>query len=112
MDKYKDVAENRLGNKKSHGNHKIHPEILAQKAHVQGQFASRVMEEFMDEAYGEVLVDLFQEWLKTEPHETKTREFLYSTAMGLGSLRHKLIQMETLGRNIPTLQEMEKDNAN
>lgn len=110
MDKYKDVAERRLGNKKSHGQHKTHPEILAQQAHTRGQFASRVLDEFFTEAYGEVLVDLFEQWLQTEPHETKTREFLYSTAMGLGSVRHKLMQMETLGRNVPVLNEMEKEN--
>ena len=110
MDKYKETAAKRLGNSKSHGNHKTHPEILAQQAHTKGEFASRVMDEFFTEAYGDVLIDLFQEWLKSEPHETKTREFLYSTAMGLGEVRKKLISIETYGRNVPTLREMEKEN--
>lgn len=110
MDKYKDVATKRLNNKKSHGNHETHPEVLAQQAHTRGEFASKVMDDFFTEAYGEVLVDLFTQWLRTQPHETKTREFLYSTAMGLGSVREKLIQMETYGRNVPTLKEMEKEN--
>ena len=108
MDKYKDIAEKHLGNKKSHGKHKVHPEVLAQEAHYKGEFASRVLDEFMDEAYGKILIDYFMAWLKTQPHETKTREFLYSCAMGLGDVRSKLVQMETYGKNIPTLQEMEK----
>jgi len=29
MDKYRQTAEKRLGNNKSYGNHKIHPEELA-----------------------------------------------------------------------------------
>ena len=111
MEKYKDIAEKRFGNKKSHGKHKTHPEILAQQAHVKGEFASRTLDEFFNEAYGEVLCDLFHQWLVTEPHETKTREFLYSTAMGLGSVREKLIQMETYGKNIPTLKDIEEKNG-
>ena len=110
MDKYKDVAEKRFGNKISHGKHKTHPEVLAQQAHIKGEFASRVLEEFFTEAYGEILCDLFMQWLKTQPHETKTREFLYSTAMGLGSVREKLKQMETYGKNVPVVKEMEKNN--
>ena len=59
MDKYKPIAEKRLGNKKSHGHHKIHPEELARRAHVKGYFASKERDEFFDEVYGEVLVDYF-----------------------------------------------------
>ena len=53
-------------------------------------------------AYGDILVDYFVAWLKTEPHETKSREFLYSTCMALGDVKSKLIQYETYGNNIPT----------
>ena len=51
MDKYKATAEKRLSNTKSYGNHKIHPEELARRAHVQGKFAARERDEFFDEAY-------------------------------------------------------------
>ena len=108
MDKYKDTASKRLGNQASHGKYKVHPEALAQQAHVKGEFATKVMDDFFTEIYGDVLVDLFMEWLNTEPHETKTREFLYSTAMGLGSVREKLIATQTYGKNIPALREMEE----
>lgn len=103
--KYRDVAEKRLGNNKSYGKHKIHPEELARRAHVKGHFAAKERDEFFDEVYGEVLVDLFSEWLKTESHETKSREFLYSTAMALGSVKEKMIHFETYGKNIPHINE-------
>ena len=110
MEKYRETAERRMANNKSHGKHKTHPEVLAQQAHVKGEFASRTMDEFFTDVYGEVLVDLFMKWLTTEHHEVKSREFLYSTAMGLGSVREKLIQMETYGRNVPVVKDLEKDN--
>ena len=111
MDKYRGIAEKKLGNKKSYGNHKIHPEELARVAHVRGHFVTKERDEFFDEVYGEVLVDLFLEWLKTDPHETKSREFLYSSAMALGSVKEKMISFETYGKNIPHLKE-DSDEGN
>lgn len=108
MEKYRSVAEKKLANKKGREGYKVHPEALAQQAHVQGEFATKAMDDFFTEAYGDVLVDLFVQWLQTEPHETKTREFLYSTAMGLGSLREKLISIQTYGKNLPALKQMEE----
>jgi sulfatase maturation enzyme AslB (radical SAM superfamily) len=105
MDKYKKTAETRLGNTKSYGNHKTHPEELARIAHVKGHFAAKERDEFFDEVYGEVLVDFFLEWLKTEPHETKSREFLYASAMALGSVKQRMINFEMCGKNIPHLME-------
>ena len=105
MEKYRKAAEKKLGNKKSYGNHKVHPEELARSAHVKGHFAARERDEFFDEVYGEVLVDFFIEWLKTEPHETKSREFLYSSALALGSVKEKMMNFEMYGKNIPHLQE-------
>ena len=105
MEKYRQTAEKRLGNNKSYGNHKIHPEELARRAHVKGLFASKERTEFFDEAYGEVLVDYFVEWLQTDPHETKSREFLYAAAMALGSVKEKMMGFEMYGKNIPHLME-------
>ena len=112
MDKYRKAAETRLGNTKSYGNHKIHPEELARRAHVKGHFATKEREEFYEEVYGEVLVDFFLEWLKTEPHETKSREFLYSSAMALGSVKERMINFEMYGKNIPHLMEDTTDESN
>jgi len=111
-EKYRQVAEKRLGNDKSYGNHKIHPDELARRAHVQGHFAAKERDAFFDEVYGEVLVDLFCEWLKTDSHETKSREFLYSTAMALGSVKEKMIHFETYGKNVPHLKEDNENETN
>ena len=98
MEKYRETGEKRLTDK-------VHPDLQAKQALVNAEFASREREEFFNSAYGEVLVDLFINWLKTDPHETKSREFLYSTAMALGSVKEKLLHIETYGRNIPHLEE-------
>lgn len=105
MEKYRETAEKRLNNKKSYGNHKIHPEELARRAHVKGHFAAKERDVFFDEVYGEVLVDYFIEWLQTDPHETKSREFLYGAAMALGSVKEKMVSFEMYGKNVPHLQE-------
>ena len=96
MDKYRKAAEKKL-------TQKIHPDTLAREALVNSEFASRERENFFNDAYGDVLTDLFIEWLKTEPHENKSREFLYSTAMALGSVKERLLHIETYGRNIPEI---------
>jgi len=105
MEKYRQTAEKKLGNTRSHGHHKVHPDELARQAHTKGTFATQEREQFFDEVYGEVLVDFFLEWLKTESHETKSREFLYSSAMALGSVKSKMISYEMYGKNVPHIQE-------
>jgi len=105
MEKYRQTAEKKLGNTRSHGHHKVHPDELARQAHTKGTFATQEREQFFDEVYGEVLVDFFLEWLKTESHETKSREFLYSSAMALGSVKSKMINYEMYGKNVPHIQE-------
>ena len=105
MEKYRQTAEKKLGNTRSHGHHKVHPDELARQAHTKGTFATQEREQFFDEVYGEVLVDFFLEWLKTESHETKSREFLYSSAMALGSVKAKMISYEMYGKNVPHIQE-------
>ena len=104
MDKYKKKANEKLANDTGHGRHRTHPDVLAQEALRDGEFASREREDFFTGVYGEIMVDYFIQWLQTEPHETKTREFLYSAAMGLGDVKTRLIQKETLAKNIPALQ--------
>ena len=94
MDKYRKTAEKKL-------TQKIHPDMIARQALVDAEFASRDREHFFNEAYGEILVDYFIKWLQTEPHESKSREFLYAAAMGLGDVKAKLIAIETYGKNIP-----------
>ena len=108
---YEDVAKRRLANKANHGAHKIHPDVLARKAHVDAEFTSRVLDEFFMSSYGEILVDYFTQWLKTDPHETKTREFLYSCAMALGSVKEQLVRQELYGKNVPVMDDIKNKAA-
>jgi len=83
----------------------MHPDQQAKEALVKASFSSREREEFFEDAYGELLVEYFVNWLKTEPHENKTREFIYNSALALGDVKQKLIGYEMYGRNIPHMGE-------
>jgi hypothetical protein len=100
MEKYRRAAEKKLGDK-------VHPDIIAQEALETAEFSSREREYFFDRAYGELLTDYFVEWLKTAPHEIKHREFIYNSALALGDVKSRLIAVETLGKNIPYMKDME-----
>jgi len=98
MKQYKETAEKRLTNK-------VHPDRQAQLALANAKFSQQHREEFFTDAYGDILVDLFIQWLGTEPHESKSRDHLYHCAMALGSVKEKLIQIETYGGNLETIKE-------
>ena len=102
MDKYRKTAEKRLKGQ--------HPDVLAKEALVRAEFSSREREQFFEDAYGELLVEYFINWLKTDPHEQKTREFIYNSALALGDVKQKLIGYETYGRNIPHMGEDNETN--
>jgi len=105
MEKYKESGEKRMTKK-------MHPDRLSQMALQEASFATDVRDKFFDSAYGDILVDFFMEWLKTEPHETKTREHLYACSMALGSVKEKLISIETKGRNIPVIEKLSEVDSN
>jgi hypothetical protein len=92
----------------------VEPFRDAQLALTRGQFATKEREEFFNEAFTDILTELFSQWVKSEPHCTKEREFLYHTALALGSVKENLIKRETLGRNakyIQNPQEAEEQNT-
>ena len=91
---------------------KVHPDRLSQIALAEAKFSTSTRNSFFDSAYGDILVDFFVEWLKTEPHETKTREHLYACSMALGSVKEKLISIETKGRNIPIIEKLGEEDSN
>ena len=97
MDKYRKTAEKKLKGQ--------HPDQIAKEALVRASFSSREREEFFDEAYGEILVEYFIQWLKTEPHENKSREFIYNSALALGDVKQKLIGYEVYGKNIHMMED-------
>ena len=97
MDKYKAAAEKKLKGQ--------HPDIIAKEALVKANFAKRERDNFFDETFGEIMVDYYSEWLSTAPHETKKREFIYSCALSIGDVKQRLVNYETLGKNIPIMEE-------
>jgi hypothetical protein len=101
MNKYKEGFKEKIKPKRNHetGEYVVEPFRDAQFALARAAFAKRDRETFFTDAYTDILSDLFVAWLKTEPHCQKEREYLYSTAMALGSVKEKLLQYETYGAN-------------
>ena len=97
MDKFRPQAEKRLKGQ--------HPDLLAKEALVKAEFATRERDTFFNEAYGELLVEYFINWLSTDPHEHKTREFIYNSALALGDVKQKLIGYEVYGKNVPHMED-------
>lgn len=102
MQKYKKTAEKRLKS--------VHPDVKAKEALVNAEFALREREQFFTGAFGELMVDYYLQFLNTEPHETKTREFIYSCVLSLGDVKGKLAQYEMYGKNIPHLEQQEDED--
>ena len=101
MEKYRKAAEKKL-------TEKVHPDMLAKDALQRAEFSSREREQFFDEVYGDILVEYFINWLKTDPHETKTREFIYNSALSLGDVKSRMVQFEMYGKNVPFLEDNKK----
>lgn len=101
VDKYKNGAKRKFKPKMDQqtGEYKANPFGDSQKALATAMFAKKERDEFFTEAYSDILVDLFSQWLMTEPHCLKEREYLYHVAMGLGSVKERLINVETFGFN-------------
>ena len=97
MEKYRKAAEKKLKGQ--------HPDMIAKEALVKAEFSSRQREDFFEDAYGEILVEYFISWLQTDPHESKTREFIYNSALALGDVKQRLINYETFGKNIPHMED-------
>ena len=95
MDKYRKTAEKKLKG--------VHPDELMREALQHAEFSSREREYFFDKVYGDILVDCFINFLQTEPHEAKKREKIYDTVLALGDVKARMIQYETLAKNVPHL---------
>lgn len=83
---------------------KINPFRDAHLNLAKAAFATENRNEFFDEAVSDILAGFFKQWLLSEPHETKTREYLYHCAMALGSIKEQLARYETLGKNTAAIQ--------
>ena len=103
--RYKKQAEARMHTKPQTGQSHTDPTLQYRKALLNAHFASEARTEFMDDAYGDILVDLFIKWIETNPHEERTREYLYSVAQGLGFVREKMVAYELSGKNAEFLNQ-------
>jgi hypothetical protein len=112
MDQYKQTFKSRTQPKMDYssgvGVVKVEPFKDAQLAHIKSMFAKEEREQFFTDCYGEILTDLFLTWLKTEPHATKERDYLYSVAMALGSVKEKMQGIEQRGANLAFLQQQKQ----
>ena len=102
MDKYRESAEKKLKGQ--------HPDTIAKEALVKAEFSSREREEFFEGVYGDLLVDYYLQFLNTEPHENKKREFIYSCVLSLGDVKSRMTQYETFGKNISHLGDNDETN--
>ena len=105
MDKYKQGAKRKFKPKMDQqtGEYKANPFGDSQQALTRAIFARKERDELFTEAYSDIVVDLFTQWLVTEPHCVKEREYLYHVAMALGSVKERLINVETYGFNQETI---------
>ena len=97
MDKYREPAEKKLKGQ--------HPDLVAKEALVTAEFASRERNVFFDKVYGDIMVDYYLQFLNTEPHEHKSREFIYNSVLALGDIKKRLVQYETYGKNVPHMED-------
>lgn len=99
MEKYRQAAEKKLIDTK------VHPDTLAREALVNAEFSAREREDFFNVVYGDILVDYFIQWVSTESHELKKREFIYNSALALGDVKSRMIGYETYGKNVRHLED-------
>lgn len=90
-------------------------EMEERKSHYQailahrGQVANREREAFFDEAYAEIMLDLFMRWCQTDLHEYQLRESLYQNVLALGAVKSKLAEYDMYSRNAPFLMENDEE---
>lgn len=113
MQKYANASKKHFKPKRDPvtGEHVVKPFDDAQGALAKAVFSKKEREEFFTEAYSEILIDLFKQWLGTEPHCSKEREYLYHTAMALGSVKEQLIKIENFGYNAEFIEESQLDST-
>jgi hypothetical protein len=90
------------------GKEKVDPFRDSQIALKQSMFAKAEREDFFKECYTDILTDLFMAWLKSPAHATKERDFLYASAMALGSVKAKMVGIEMYGTNMQFINQQNK----
>lgn len=91
----------------------IEPFRDAQRTLLNGKFSSQIRTEFFNDVFLDIIIDLFNQWLQTEPHALKEREYLYHAAMALGSVNEKMHAYEMAAKNVNfQALEAQKEEAN
>lgn len=65
-----------------------------------GEMADKAMKSLFDEAYGDILFDLFWTWCQTDINDVEKRERLFTHVLGMGAVKSKLNQYSMHGRNV------------
>lgn len=87
---------------------------VAQVLLLNGQSSAQYRTEFFDQIFIDLLNDLFSVWIHTSPEEVKKREYLYQSALALGSVKSWLLKAEQKGSNVGIMmhqQELAKKQA-
>jgi len=74
-----------------------------------GDFSNKEQTSFWNEAYGDILFDVFKAWLNTSHDDSGQREYLFNTAMALGQVREKLAGMSHVSNNIRYANSYKED---
>ena len=74
-----------------------------------GESSTQYRTEFFDQIFIDLLNDLFSVWIHTTPEEVKKREYLYQSALALGSVKSWLLKAEQKGSNVDTILGEHKD---
>lgn len=93
------------------GENTVNPFRDAQFALARATFVKQERAELFDAAYADILTELFKAWLTSAPHEVKTREYLYSCAMALGTVKSQLINYEKYGKNAAFMNNLKGQDA-
>ena len=56
------------------------------------------------------MTDYYLKFMSTEPHEHKSREFIYSCVLALGDVKQRLANYETYGKNVPIMEDNDGGN--
>lgn len=74
-----------------------------------GETSNREREAFFDEAYAEIMLDLFMRWCQTGLQEVELRESLFQNVLALGAVKGKLAEYSMYARNAPFMMENENE---
>jgi len=101
------LLEEREANQNLHESFHRNAQIIL----LNGESSTQYRTEFFDQIFIDLLNDLFSVWIHTTPEEVKKREYLYQSALALGSVKSWLLKAEQKGSNVSTILSEHEDAA-